>query len=118
MLADVYRARLGLTSPQPLTTVTVRDPTGAEPPTAIAERIGPALVPVLGEVPVPLVIDGTAVVVLLALVPPAETVAALGALRNGLAPFQVSSRQADIHALESLGALADRLTSATEPLPS
>jgi hypothetical protein len=114
MLADVYRSRLGLVPPPSVTVVFARDRTGRGPGVEIVPLIESALTPVVGESTVPVLVRDTAVAVLLALVPPAATTAAIGALRNALAPLAVSAQPMSARALRSLGPLGGRLH-ASEP---
>ncbi len=77
--------QLGLVQPASVTTVFVRDTEGRRPdPGDRPPRIGSALAPVLGGTPVPVLLLDAAVAVLLALVAPSDTTAALGALRAAL----------------------------------
>jgi Glycosyl transferase family 2 len=113
MLADVYRARLGLAEPASVTAVFVADRDGRRADPGIAPLIPPALAPVTGSAPLPVLVLDTAVVVLLALVPPAGTAVALDALRDALAPLEVSARPMSNRALAELGALGPRLQPAS-----
>jgi hypothetical protein len=109
MLADVYRSRLGLVQPAPVTTVFVRDAGGRRPDPEIVPVIGAALDPLLGKAPVPVLVLEASIGVLLALVEPADVTAAIGALRSVLAPLEVSARPMSSRALRSLGPLTARL---------
>ena len=116
MLADVYRSRLGLRSPAPVTTVFVREREGRRPDSEVVARIGSALAPLLGDVPVPVLVREREVAVLLALVTPSDATAALGALRTALAPLEVSARPLSPSSLRSLGSLGGRLQPASGPV--
>ena len=113
MLADVYRSRLGLVAPTSLTAVFVRETDGGRPDPGIVPLIEPALAPVTGGAPLPVLVLDSAVVVLLALVPPAATSAALGALRSAVAPLEVSARPMSARTLRALGPLRTRLRPAS-----
>jgi dolichyl-phosphate beta-glucosyltransferase len=103
MLADVYRSRLGLAKPSTVTVVFVRDRSGRRPDDGTVPRIRSALSPVTGDAPLPVLVLDAAVAVPLALVPPADTFAALGALRVALAPLEVTARPMSLRALRALG---------------
>jgi hypothetical protein len=109
MLADVYRSRLGFVQSAPVTAVFVRDVRGGRPHPELVEVVGSALTPVLGSAPVPVVVLDTAVVVLLALVAPADATAALGELRSAVARSEVSARPMSGRALRAFGPLAGRV---------
>lgn len=111
MLSDVYRSRLGWVTPNSMTAVFVRDGGGPDP--GIVPLIEPALAPVTGGAPLPVLVLDQAVVVLLALVRPVDTSAALGALRSAVGPFLVSALPMSARALRALGPLHTRLQPAS-----
>ena len=113
MLADVYRSRLGLVAPASLTAVFVREPDGRRPDPGIVPLIESTLAPVNGGAPLPVLVLDSAVVVLLALVPPAGTSAVLDALRGAVPPLEVSARPMSARTLRALGPLHTRLQPAS-----
>ncbi len=115
MLADVYRSRLGLVRSPSVTGLFVRDRDGRRPDPEVVLLIGSALAKAIGETPVPVLALDDAVAVLLALVPPALTSAALGALRGALPPLEVSARPMSSRALRAIGPLDTRLAPASSP---
>ncbi len=113
MIADVYRSRRGLLAGPPVATISVRATgagtgTGAPPPD-LALRVSAQLDGLLDGDPVPVVHDQNGVTALLAMVDPADVARAHAALRDRLAPLEVTRRALPLAGLAALGPLAGRL---------
>jgi hypothetical protein len=122
MLTDVYRSRLGLLGTPQVPGIAVggvstgRTGDGRGP--AAAERIVEVASATLPGVPVPVVCDGTTLLVLLPLTAP-DDVATLGtALRAELAPLPVQRLALSLDALVALGPLSGRLVTPPHPDPT
>ena len=129
MLADVFRSRYGFLATPPVPAITVREDTGLSgaPPTAfggtggkgdrgpLMERVGKVVADSLDGAPVPLVLRGPTVTVLLPLVEPAAVAMAFSALRAEFPSLEVSRRSLTLEALAGLGTLSGQLQAATDP---
>jgi hypothetical protein len=117
MLTDVYRSRLGLLPTPPVPAVTVQATSGQPDIDGLAERVGAVVADSLPGVPVPVVTDRRAVVVLLPLSDPADPAVVQTALSAELEPLPVSvSRRAmTVEALAALGPLSGRLQAPPAP---
>jgi hypothetical protein len=111
MVSDVYRSRRGRLAGPPVDALTVTPSRAPDGGAALARRVGDLLGPVLDHAPVPLVNDPTGVTVLLAMVTPPDVERAHVALREGLAPAEVSRRSLGLADLVRMGPLAGRLQS-------
>ena len=120
MLRDVYRSRRGLMASPPVPTVTVLPGEDSVPVAGLAGLAGLAgqmsaiLADVLDGVPVPVVPDRGGMTALLAMVDPADVSLAHAALRDQLAPLDVSRGALTLDGLTALGPLAG-LLDATSP---
>ncbi len=116
MLSDVYRSRYGFLATPPVPAVIVseygRDGERGGP---LAERVGKVVADSLDRTPVPLVVRGPTVTVLLPLVEPVEVATVHSALRAEFATGDVSRRSLNLEGLAALGTLAGQLRAATEP---
>jgi hypothetical protein len=115
MMADVFRSRRGLLAGPPVPILSVRRPSGDPPPGAgsgddVSSRVSGVLAEALDGQPVPVVADGPGVTALLALVDPVDVARAHAALRDRLAPLEVTRRALALDGLAALGPLAGRLT--------
>jgi glycosyltransferase involved in cell wall biosynthesis len=117
MLTDVYRSRLGLQFTPPVPSVVVRDRSGSGAPGVLARRVGSVVADSLPGVPVPVVTDGSSVIVLLPLIGPVESDLVVSALRTGFQSHSVSSRLMTPDALVALGPLSGRLEAPPPPGP-
>ncbi len=79
-----------------------------------ADRIAEVVADTLDGAPVPVVVDGRSVVVLLPLVEPAEAATVFSALRAEFDSLEVTRRAMSLEALAGLGSLAGRLRAASE----
>jgi glycosyltransferase involved in cell wall biosynthesis len=110
MIADVYRSRRGLIAGPPVSTISVRPPSGGPPVGRdLAQRVSAMLLELLDGCPVPVVADGQGVTALFALVDPTDVARALVALRDRLAPLEVTRRALTLDGLAALGPLTGRL---------
>ena len=110
MVADVYRSRRGTLAGPPVPTVAVRpDDRSAPADPGLAGRVRTVLEGILDGAPVPVLDQGNGVIVLLAMVDPADVARAHAALTEALAPFDVSRRALALDGLVALGPLAGRL---------
>ena len=118
MVSDVYRSRRGLLAGPPVPTIGVRPATGGTDP-GLRGRVAGLLEDLLDGAPVSVVAnaDGVGVVALLALVEPADVARAHAALRDALAPAEVSRRALSLDGLAALGPLAGRLDAPRLPDP-
>jgi hypothetical protein len=119
MLSDVYRSRLGLLPTPPVPGIVLRDPSDPGGAPLLAERAAAVVSATLADVPVPVVIDGPSVTILLPLVEPADAAATTSAIRVEFAGLHVYRRQFTLEGLCTLGSLAGRLGAhpATEGRP-
>jgi hypothetical protein len=110
MIADVSRSRRGLLAGPPVPTISVR-PSSGGPPVGkdLAAQVAGMLLDVLDGCPVPVVTDGPGVTALLAMVDPADVARAHAALRDRLAPLEVTRRALPLDGLAALGPLSGRL---------
>ena len=108
MVTDVYRSRRGLLAGPPVPTIAVRPQIGGAGP-GLRGRVAGVLAGVLGGVPVSVVTHGDDVVALLPLVEPADVARAHAALRDVLAPAEVTRRALGLDGLITFGPLAGRL---------
>ncbi|MGA2835456.1 MAG: dolichyl-phosphate beta-glucosyltransferase [Acidimicrobiales bacterium] len=113
MVADVYRSRRGLLAGPPVPTISVRpaDP-GAAPESGLAGRVSDLLLPMLDGAPIPVLADGRGVIVLLAMVDPARVALVHSALKDQLAPLDVTRKALGVDDLATLGPLSGRLGAA------
>jgi len=109
MLADVYRSRLGLLPPPPVTTVVVGNRPGAVGTEGLAGEVGAVVADTLGGKPVPIVAGPTTVTVLLPLVEPSPAAQVLSALEAEFGGLGVRHRASTFATLSALGPLAGRL---------
>lgn len=115
MLTDVYRSRLGVPGPPPVTAVAVRDPSGRYGARAMADRASGTLARLLPGVPVPVVTTGDTALVLLPLVEAGPAAAVAAGLSDDLRPTGgptepvVTSRTLTTTSLGNLGPLSGRL---------
>jgi hypothetical protein len=119
MLSDVYRSRLGLLPTPPVPGIVLRDPSDPGGAPQLAERAAAMVSATLADVPVPVVLDGPSVTILLPLVEPSDAAAATSAIRAEFAGLHVYRRQFTLEGLCTLGSLAGRLGThpATEGRP-
>jgi glycosyltransferase involved in cell wall biosynthesis len=117
MVSDVYRSRRGLLAGPPVPTIGVRSADGTHDP-GLRGRVGMLLDDLLDGAPVSVVTDGGGVVALLALVEPAEVARVHAALRDELAPAEVTRRALGLEGLATLGPLAGRLDAAAPSDPA
>ncbi len=116
MLSDVYRSRYGFLATPPVPAVMVAEHgRGGDGGGPLAERVGKVVADSLEGVPVPLVVRGPTVTVLLPLVEPVEVATVHSALRAEFSSGDVSRRSLNLDGLAALGTLAGRLRAATEP---
>jgi Glycosyl transferase family 2 len=108
MVTDVYRSRRGLLAGPPVPTIAVRPQNGGGDP-ALRGRVAGVLAGLLGGAPVSVVAHGDDVVALLPLVEPADVARAHAALRDVLAPAEVTRRALGLDGLTTFGPLAGRL---------
>jgi glycosyltransferase involved in cell wall biosynthesis len=108
MVTDVYRSRRGLLAGPPVPTIAVRPQHGGGDPD-LRGRVAGVLAGLLGGTPVSVVADGDDVVALLPLVEPADVARAHAALRDVLAPAEVTRRALGLDGLTTFGPLAGRL---------
>jgi hypothetical protein len=117
MVADVYRSRLGLLATPPVPAVAVRTQAGHPDVDGLAERVRAVVGDSLPGVPVPVVEDRQAVVVLLPLADPTDPAVVKAALSAEFEPLPVVvSRQAmTVDALAAMGPLSGRLQAPPGP---
>ncbi len=116
MLADVYRSRLGLLATPSVPTVVVEDDpaSGTAGPLVdrvdpLTDRVGRVVADTLGPLPVPVMVDGSSVVVILALVEPVDAATVYAALTAEFGRSRVQRRALSLSSLTALGPLHDRL---------
>jgi glycosyltransferase involved in cell wall biosynthesis len=110
MIADVLRSRRGLLAGTAVPVISVRPPSGGPPVDRdLAQRVSDMLLDLLEGCPVPVVADGSGVTALFALLDPADVTRAHRALRNELAPLEVTRRVLPLGGLAALGPLSGRL---------
>ena len=109
MLSDVYRSRRGLLAGPPVPCLVVRPAPGTPVAPGLAHRVSALLSDLLDGAPVPVVDEGHGVTALLALVDPAGVARVHVALRDRLAPAEVTRRALSLDGLAALGPLAGRL---------
>lgn len=109
MLGDVYRSRLGLLPAPPVPGMVVRDPSDPGGTAKLAQRVADVVSVTLGGLPVPVVVDGPSVIVLLPLVEPAESATVATAVRAEFDGLPVARQSFTIEGLCALGPLAGRL---------
>jgi glycosyltransferase involved in cell wall biosynthesis len=115
MLGDVYRSRLGLLPTPPVPTVVVHDPTGSYGISRLAAQVSAVVAGTLDALPVPVVTEGSSVVVMLPLVDPADSAAVQSALQAEFAALGVFRRSSTIEGLVALGSLSGRLHAPPAP---
>jgi hypothetical protein len=117
MLSDVYRSRYGFLATPPVPAVIVADGhrESSDLGGPLEERVGKVVADSLDGVPVPLVVRGSTVTVLLPLVEPVGVATVFSALRAEFTAHDVSRRSLNLDGLAGLGTLAGRLRAATEP---
>jgi glycosyltransferase involved in cell wall biosynthesis len=109
MLSDVYRSRLGLLPTPPVPGVVLRHPSDPGDLAKLAERAAAVVSTALAGVPVPVVVDGPSVTVLLPLVEPTDSAVATSAIRAEFAGLDVYRKDFTLEGLCALGPLAGRL---------
>jgi len=109
MLSDVYRSRRGLLAGPPVPCLVVRPAAGSPVAPGLARRVSALLVDLLDGAPVSVVDEGHGVTALLAMVDPADVARAHAALRDRLAPVEVTRRALPLDGLAALGPLTGRL---------
>ena len=114
MLRDVYRSRRGLMASPPVPTVTVLPGDDGLPVAGLAGQMSAILADVLDGAPVPVVPNRGGMTALLAMVDPADVSLAHAALRDQLAPLDVSRGALTLDGLTALGPLTG-LLDATSP---
>ena len=102
-------SRLGLLPAPPVPGIVLRDPSDPGGAAQLAKRVSSVVSATLAGVPVPVVIDGPSVTVLLSLVEPPDSAAAATAVRAEFAGLQVYQREFTMAGLCALGPLAGRL---------
>jgi hypothetical protein len=115
MLSDVYRSRLGLLATPPVPGIVVRDPSRRLPPSELAAQVADLVATTLDDAPVPVIVEGSSVTVLLPLVEPAAASAVWTDLRTAFDPLHVLRRGFDIGSLAALGPLDGRLGAPPAP---
>jgi hypothetical protein len=93
----------------------VRDPSGRHDPSDLAAQVSELVATPLDGAPVPVIVGGSSVTVLLPLVEPAAASAALTDLRTAFDPVDVLRRGFDIQTLAALAPLGGRLGAPPEP---
>ena len=109
MLSDVYRSRRGLLAGPPVPCLVVRPAAGTPVAPGLAHQVSALLGDLLDGAPVSVVDEGRGVTALLAMVDPADVARAHVALRDQLAPAEVTRRALPLDGLAALGPLAGRL---------
>jgi hypothetical protein len=113
MLTDVLRSRLGLLATPPVPAVVVRRPASGpgsgSGSAGLVELVAPVVTATLDGAPVPLVVDGSSVTVLLPLFDPAGVATVFSALRAEFGASGVTRQTMSIDALAALGPLSGRL---------
>ena len=109
MLGDVYRSRLGLLPAPPIPSVVVGTPPDSAEAERLAVEIGAVVLDTLGGTPVPVVVGGTTVTVLLPLVEQAPAAEVLSALQAEFGHVGVRRQGSTLSTLIGLGPLAGRL---------
>ena len=117
MVTDVYRSRRGLLAGPPVPTIAVRQQNGGADP-GLRGRVAGVLAGVLGGAPVSVVDHGDDVVALFPLVEPADVARAHAALRDVLAPAEVTRQALSLAGLTTFGPLAGRLDAPALPDPA
>jgi hypothetical protein len=115
MLADVYRSRLGVLPTPPVPSIVVHDPDGSHERGGLADAVRSVVAGSLDGEPVPVVDDGSSVLVLLPLIDPAGTATVLSALRAEFEPMSVYRRNLSLDGLGALGSLSGRLRAPPVP---
>ncbi len=105
MLADVYRSRLGWFPSPPVTALTVRGPDQGSAH-ALVSRVTDVLARTLEGGPLPLLVKGGSVTILMALVQPVDIARAFAALRAELEPLDVTRQILPLERLRSSAPLA------------
>jgi len=108
MVTDVYRSRRGLLTGPPVPTIGVRPAPGSTG-AGLRDEVGTLLHGLLDGAPVSVLPDGEGVVALLAMIDAATVSRVQGALREALAPADVTVRALSIDGLATFGPLAGRL---------